>query len=523
MALTKAHNRMIQGAEANVFDFGVVGDGVTDDTTAIQAALNSGAQKVLVPSGSYVIGAGGLSWPAGVEICGAGTFVRTGTPTAGCLLASAAGTYRISGLTFDDGGHSAQAGMIETNHASAKLYVNNVFAHNGYAGVWAKQAAIVDIDGGEYWDTSHNLYFGDNNGANLPGVIERVTVRGVVSRNAKTGGDGLKTVSGVKRLTVIGGRYYANAQDGLDLFAGCDEAMLIGVECFGNTVNGVDIKIGDQATYPYADWGQRRRIAIIGGYYNDNTEVGIKIFGEPAEGYFQDVLVQGANIIGNNIYGIQCRGVAARIIGNLFLGNATSTASNYAVLYMHGDATTKPKGGVIANNVIGNNGVSGRTNTGINVGGWDGLLVEGNIIGNTADRVEPQELDWGINVDANSTGIHIVNNQMGSLNTYKMNIAAGSSILGINPGVALKTRGTLTILSGATSATVNHNAAGRPAAFTQVRFFPLGTQAGSGFAYPSATSTTQITANVSSAPSANITVGWEVDLTDETNTYAILQ
>jgi hypothetical protein len=350
-----------------------------------------------------------------------------------------------------------------------------------------------------------------------------VSVRGVVSRNARTGGDGLKTVSGVKRLTIIGGRYYSNAQDGLDLFAGCDEAMLIGVESFGNTVNGIDIKIGDQATYPYADWGQRRRISIIGGYYNNNTEVGIKVYGEPAEGYFQDILVQGVNIIGNRIYGIQCRGVAPRIIGNLLLGNSISTASNYAVIYMHGDVTTKPKGGIIANNTIGNNGVAAKTNTGINVVGWDSLLIDGNLIGNTADREEAQELDWGIAVDVNSTGIHIVNNQMGALNNYKMNIASGSSILGINPGVSLKTRGTLTIASGSTTNTANHNAAGRPAAFTQVRFFPISTQAGSGFPWPGTTSTTQITAIVSTAPSAAVTVGWEVDLTDEPNTFAILQ
>jgi len=45
----------------NVKDFGAVGDGVTDDTAAIQAALNSTATSVYFPTGSYRIANNGIT------------------------------------------------------------------------------------------------------------------------------------------------------------------------------------------------------------------------------------------------------------------------------------------------------------------------------------------------------------------------------------------------------------------------------------------------------------------------------
>ena len=54
MALTKAHNRIIAGAPANVLDYGAVGDGVADDTAAFTAAIIS-AKDVIIPAGTYLI------------------------------------------------------------------------------------------------------------------------------------------------------------------------------------------------------------------------------------------------------------------------------------------------------------------------------------------------------------------------------------------------------------------------------------------------------------------------------------
>ena len=48
---------MISGAAANVMDFGAVGDGVTDDTAAIQACFDSlaGGEYVVFPEGTYSV------------------------------------------------------------------------------------------------------------------------------------------------------------------------------------------------------------------------------------------------------------------------------------------------------------------------------------------------------------------------------------------------------------------------------------------------------------------------------------
>jgi polygalacturonase len=58
MALTKVSYSMITGAPANVLDYGADPTGVADSQPAIQAAINSGAKEVIIPSGTYRLNSG---------------------------------------------------------------------------------------------------------------------------------------------------------------------------------------------------------------------------------------------------------------------------------------------------------------------------------------------------------------------------------------------------------------------------------------------------------------------------------
>lgn len=59
MSLTKVNNRMIDGATFNVKDYGAIGDGLTDDRTAInlafQACFDAGSGTVFFPAQTYYI------------------------------------------------------------------------------------------------------------------------------------------------------------------------------------------------------------------------------------------------------------------------------------------------------------------------------------------------------------------------------------------------------------------------------------------------------------------------------------
>ena len=87
MALTKVSYSMIDGAVVNVKDFGATGDGTTNDTVAIQAAIDSLAATggtVFFPTGTYRIARNiGTNDRWGVKVTNSNiSLVGTGSGTA---------------------------------------------------------------------------------------------------------------------------------------------------------------------------------------------------------------------------------------------------------------------------------------------------------------------------------------------------------------------------------------------------------------------------------------------------------
>lgn len=118
-------------------DHAAAGDGSTDDTAALQAAITAAAgNRLRIPAGTYMIGAAGLDGASNIEIVGDGPGVTvlklSTTPSTHLLEFHTLSKIRISNLTID---FNSQSG---TNYAALSM--------TGVDQFWIDNCRIINFD-----------------------------------------------------------------------------------------------------------------------------------------------------------------------------------------------------------------------------------------------------------------------------------------------------------------------------------------------------------------------------------------
>lgn len=276
----------------NVQEFGAKGDGITDDTAAIQAAIDAaaaaGGGEVYVPPGTYIVTAGEepsdgcLMLKSNVHMYGDGMGVSnikvadgSDTKITG-VIRSAYGEethdFGLSNLTID-GNRDNTTGKIDG-------------WFNGYIPGEEGYDSNVTLDGVEIKDCSGygfdpheqtvNMVIKNSvsHGNGLDGFVADFLTDSIFENNVAYNNDrhGFNVVTSTNDFTLKDNVAYNNGGGGIVVQRGSENIpspsniIITGGEVYGNGAEGVLIKLSSDVT-------------LSGVYIHDNSSAGVRIYG----------------------------------------------------------------------------------------------------------------------------------------------------------------------------------------------------------------------------------------------------
>lgn len=153
MSLTKVTYSMIAGSPINVIDYGVVGDGSTDDTTTLQAAITAGAGgAVYLPEGTYLI-SDDVVVSSNTTLIGEGnTIIKCATADKSFLSAANATNIVISNIQFQQTttGTVAYVAGVALDTCTRVTVENCNFVGMQWAGVWLKDSSYCTVNNNRF-------------------------------------------------------------------------------------------------------------------------------------------------------------------------------------------------------------------------------------------------------------------------------------------------------------------------------------------------------------------------------------
>ncbi len=362
MALTKATYSMIDGAPVNVLDYGAVGDGVANDTAAIQAAVNSLANggEVYLPAGTYRIN-------STITISNANTalVMETGAKLLYATATLTAVELAAAGCEIRNGQIQAPAIFDGTNspitYAVIKISAENCSVRNltmtnvPRVGIWFSEGGngIVSgcrIDGGTsdtFFTGSNTVHFGiaidppsiaSQGNFVVEGNIIRRCVQGAGSGNTGSASyeQGFAVTGNVFELCWNHGWYSSGLANGSTIsansFVGCQ--VPIAVTGWDHVITGNSLTVQTTGTGVITD-NELTGISLrdpVRCVVTGNVIKGEGVDGGVVIGFDDNSGVPGAdkvtdNICSNNVIQITNSSVAG-VVAIRFLGNSTVVSNN---------------------------------------------------------------------------------------------------------------------------------------------------------------------------------------------------
>ena len=387
MPLTKATYSMIEGAPVNVLDYGAIGDGVADDTAAIQAAVDAAeltGQSVYLPAGTYLVssvnGSGAVNISSGIEMFGDGasTILKLKAGSTGMVVyAYSPSVYsglRLHDFTVDGNNVATaqlDAGLVQILNAS-DFILDNLTVKNG-----TRVSAPAGINGIAIADTAGKVTSGTVQNCVVEncskGLLNWTTnarnglIQGNILRNADGNGlaPGLQ-INGGQNVKVIGNSIYGN--EGSGILIGTDGLgnaprfpVITGNHIYGNGVGsseGAGIKLvrgfgsafgrviiannhiyenGVNASDHGIVLADDSNVSILGNYIYKNKFGAIAIGGSIST--FEDVLIEGNTFDSNNQANNPSVGIISavgtvsdvKITGNRFVDRQSPSTMQYPI------------------------------------------------------------------------------------------------------------------------------------------------------------------------------------------------
>lgn len=162
---TKLAFNQLNGNIVNVADYGAVGDGVTDDTAAIQAAVNAAAnRRLFVPAGTYLHGPITISSPVWID--GEGRDVTTFSAISSIGQNNMFYANGVDGITVGNCGFNMNNSTISSIQTDS--YLENIFCFVSCSNVTIEKNLFKEamqhciIFNGASGNENENIYIRDN-------------------------------------------------------------------------------------------------------------------------------------------------------------------------------------------------------------------------------------------------------------------------------------------------------------------------------------------------------------------------